>query len=433
MFEDGDDNFGDDFETYRPLPHPDDRLWRHPSEIAAEMAAQARAHAEAETRPLPIVDSEPASQVVDLSGPSVGRQLNRRVAAVIAVAAVGVAFVGVGAWWQSAPRAIDEAAIGAGGEIAERRSAEPAPVAIDPISGADLESFARAVTAAQPDLGGLELRLHQELAPALPAIQAASGDSMREGSGMIIDTNGHVVTSAGLVDGADYVLVWTADGRRWPADIIGSDPISDIALLTIEAEAALATATISIDGPIRTGQYALSIDHQADTMYIGEVLSPLGQSQVGRGDPADRIVISPGALPGAAILDHTGDVVGVANHSPGDTVYATPSIALPRIVTDLTGTGLVEHPWIGIQVDPIENTAAVVVTEVVQDSPAAQAGIRTGDVVNAIDRVGIGASESIWSLVGRHRPGEPVDFGLTRNGFDRTITVTTGSHLDAPG
>lgn len=415
--EDGLDDFG-------PVPHPDDRLWRHPSEIAAEMAARAAA-ADTPVPNVPDVPDAPSTLEVPSVGPLVATERSRqRLHRGIFITAIAVA-VGASALAAGVltARSSDE---GAAQIAIAANSTEPISMPTDGNEANTRRAVSTvAATNVAPDERELADRLHAKLAPSLPRVQAATTDGMREGSGLFVSNDGLIVTSAGLVADADYLLAWTDDGRRWHADLVAIDWFSDVAILHVEA--ASTPADFADDIELWSGQFALAIDHEGRSMQLGEVGSvSAGAPWTQPGDQSSRVSIGAPALPGSAVVDDAGRVIGMVNRAGNGAtgLHATPAWMVERVVAELLADGDADHPWLGIQaqLDPSGTQARIVA--VIEGSPADRGGLRAGDLVDAIDGVSIGASMSFWTLVQMHEPGDRIALAVTRNSERRLVWVT---------
>lgn len=388
LFVTGPDDYDDEPDEFRPVPHPDDRLWRHPSEIAAMHAA----HANAETAQVPIVSApDVASRSRVYSGLMIA-------AGIVAVGAVALT-IGV--------------VSSQGGSQVAVNAAAPRTVEVDsPVDTGTQESIASEF-AAEVDTQGEDLltaRVHDEVAASLPRITVVTSAGMREGSGMFVTESGHIVTSAGLIDSAEYVLAWTDDGQRWKAHLVASDPISDIAVIQIDSDA---WPPVSLDGgaDLWDGQYALALDHADDSISIGEVTSVT----------SPRVEIAqPAALPGSAIVDDTGAVIAMIT-ADGTNRHGTRAWMLEQVAVDLIASGYTSHNWLGLVVGDDAASDMVMVTDVIVDSPAAQADLQPGDLIDSFDGNPTPDAASLHRQVQNAEPGEAAVLTVTRDGSRRII------------
>ena len=393
------DDDDDGPEEFRPVPHPDDRLWRHPSEIAAMQAA----HANAETAQVP---------VVSLSDPAPSSRLNAglKLAAGLVVVGAGALTIGIVSSQGSSP-------------TVETSNAAPLMVALspgNPLSTERQEPVATEFTAEDSSQGEalLAARVHDQVAASLPRITAVTSAGMREGSGMFVTDNGHIVTSAGLIDSAEYVLAWTEDGQRWKAHLVATDPVSDIAVIQIES-VDWPSVSLDVGADLRDGQYALALDHDHDSIAIGEVISVTS--------PLLEVEQSV-AVPGSAIIDDTGAVIAMIIGN-GTNRHGARAWMLEQVTVDLITSGRTAHNWLGLVVSHEAATDMVVVTSVVEGSPAARAGLRNGDLIDSFDGDPIVDAASLHRQLQNAEPGEDAVLTVTRDGSRRTI-VATVTELD---
>lgn len=346
--------------------------------------------------------------VVDVGRASWGLVLHRGLLATAAVVVVGAGALAIGAL--TAPSSVDGAATNAPSTSAEPES--------------DIDTVALAAEPA-PEVT-LATRLHDEVSDALPRVQAATAAGMLEGSGAFITPEGHLITSSRLVAEADYLLVWTDDGSRWDAEVIAFDRFSDVAVLRVEQGAVTTGSFGSVafkpGAELWAGQYAIAVDHDAGSMTVGQIssLAAAAPSDV-LGDRSSRFDVEPGMAPGAAIVDDSGAIIGLVNASSHS--QATPSWMVERVASDLLRAGWTEHAWLGVHVDIDPTRTSARVLEVVPGSPAEQAGLRVGDLIDAVGDQSISTTASLWTLVQRQAPGDRVDLAVTRNGERRLIGV----------
>ena len=366
--EDGPDEF-------RPVPHPDDRLWRHPSEIAAIQAA----HANAETVKVPVV------RIAD--DPSRSRlQVGLMVAAGVVVVGAAALTIGVISATSTDTR-LDEVA------------------AIIPVSNTNLVTNFDTVFSTDAQAG---------FAASLPRIQAVTPNGMREGGGLFVTDDGYIATSAGLIDNAEYVLAWTEDGQRWKAEVIASDPASDVAVVHIDSADWPAAALGS--GAMWNGQDAHALNHDDLSISVGEITSvsaPLVE------------IDQPAALPGSAIFDDSGAVIAMVT-ADGTNRHATPAWMLEQVAIDLITSGSTTHVWLGLVVGNVATGDMVTVEQVAAGSPAAQAGLRTGDLIDSFNGTPVSSAASLHREVQHAEPGDEAVLTVTRNASRRLIIATLG-------
>ena len=262
------------------------------------------------------------------------------------------------------------------------------------------------------------------------------------GTGFIVDQVAHVVTNAHVVAGGDEFAVVFADGEERAADLVGADPISDLAVLRV-APPVPATVRFGDSTALRPGQPVLAIGSPlgafTNTVTAG-VVSALGRDLPGEPFYTNLVqhdaAINPGNS-GGPLVDYAGEVVGVNTLGIPEAqglFFAIPSNTVRRIVERLVAEGRVAYPYLGVEtrsVTPelatredlaVENGALVVA--VTPGGPAATAGVRAGDVIVAIVGEAIDERTPLVEALFAHRPGETVTVTLARDGQEREVQVT---------
>jgi len=286
--------------------------------------------------------------------------------------------------------------------------------------------------------------------PKPPVPQGGKGMPVQGlGSGFIISADGYVITNRHVVNGADKISVKLSDKREFPAKVIGSDVQSDIALLKIDAKD-LPTATIGDAGSLKVGQwvFAIGAPFGLERTATKGIVSALGRSL-----PNDTYVpfiqtdvpINPGNS-GGPLFDLTGKVVGINSQifsrSGG---YMGLSFAIPvdvamDVVAQLKADGRVTRGWMGVSLQEVTQDLArsfnlaqprgALVAEVGQNSPAATAGLKAGDIIVAYAGKPIDDSADLPPLVGATKPGASKALTVIRDGKEREIAVTLGQLPD---
>lgn len=274
------------------------------------------------------------------------------------------------------------------------------------------------------------------------------------GSGFIVDAKGIILTNAHVIDGADEVSVTLTDGRTFSGKVMGEDPATDVAVVKIEANN-LPTVTIGNSEQLKPGEWAIAIGNPLglDNTVTAGIISATGRSSSEIGVPDRRVgfiqtdaAINPGNS-GGPLLNEQGEVIGI-NTAIIDGAqglgFAVPINAAKRIGDQLISTGKVEHPYLGIQMatltpelkrklneDPdspvsVQEDQGILVLKVLEDSPAAKAGIRAGDVIQKIGSDSVSDADSVQRTVESSKIGEDLPIELRRNGQTLTIAVKPG-------
>ncbi len=282
--------------------------------------------------------------------------------------------------------------------------------------------------------------------PAQPRERTVSGI----GSGFVINANGQILTNAHVVANADVVQVSFPDGRNYEGKVLGADPVTDIAVVQIPANN-LPTVELGNSDQVRPGQWAIAIGNPLglqETVTLG-VISATDRSSSDVGVSDKRIgflqtdaAINPGNS-GGPLLNARGQVIGVNTAIIGGAQglgFAIPIDAARRIAEQLITTGKVEHPYIGVQLvaltpeirqelanNPELNlqvpaTDGILIVRVTPDSPAAQAGVRAGDVIQQINGEAVSTADAVQRLVEQN--GLQKALALTIQRGDRTLQLS---------
>lgn len=278
--------------------------------------------------------------------------------------------------------------------------------------------------------------------PSVVAILTGSG----EGSGVVWRTDGLVLTNEHVVDNASDIRIAFADGRRSPAEVVATDPLTDLALLRTERRN-LPAATFSDELP-EVGELAVAIGNPLgfeNTVTAG-IISGLQRSIPGSAAQTQALVdllqtdaaISPGNS-GGALVGGDGRILGinVAYIPPQARAvsigFAIPAPTVTDVATQLLEQGTVRHSFFGVQpaaLTPqvadllgVEPDSGVVVLEVVSGGPAAQAGIQPGDIIVSIGGEPVRSVEDFLAKFRRRNPGERIEVEFARDGTRRTVTV----------
>ena len=269
------------------------------------------------------------------------------------------------------------------------------------------------------------------------------------GSGFIIDRSGVIVTNAHVVQGASRIQVALRDGTTYPATLVGADELNDIAVLRIEARD-LPTVPLGSSRDLLLGEWVVAIGNpfgfllgnSEPSVTVG-VVSGVGRNLTGRGDGpsvyVDMIQTDASIYPGNSggpLISAAGDVIGVNSsiYSPtGGSVglgFAIPIDRARRVTEDLLAHGAIRRPWIGVKVAPAAPgasrgslTTGATIDRVVTGSPAAEAGLRAGDViVRSRDRAIRNAYDWEAELLDL-RVGERVVLQVRRGAREERFTV----------
>jgi serine protease Do len=260
--------------------------------------------------------------------------------------------------------------------------------------------------------------------------------SQAEATAVVIDPSGYLVTNQHVVEGAARLRVQLADGRELAGEVVGGDPVTDLAVVKVEATG-IPSVRLGRSEELRVGQIVLAIGNAlglpgGPTVSTG-VVSALGRPLPGSDFVFEGLIqtdaaINPGNS-GGPLVDLSGSVVGVNTAMipfAQGVGFAIPIHAVARIVEELRTKGRVIRPWMGVTIAELrpevalryglEAGSGLLVGEVVARSPAHKAGLKTGDVIT---RVGPAEVRSVRDLVGALSSfpvGSDVEIGYRRKG-----------------
>jgi serine protease Do len=261
-------------------------------------------------------------------------------------------------------------------------------------------------------------------------------------------TNNHVVGSA------SRVVVSLQDGTEYTARVVGTDDLTDLALLRIEPRGPLPTVSFGSSSALRIGQWVLAAGNPfglGGTVTSG-IISARGR-EIGAGPFDDFLqtdaAINPGNS-GGPLFNMAGEVVGISTaiYSPSGANagigFATPSDLARPVVEQLRRGGRVERGWLGVSVQDAQASEepasrgptgggrrGAVIAGVERNSPAARAGLRPGDVVTAINGERIETSRALVRNVAAAQPGQTVRLTVLREGRERELPVQVGRRPNA--
>ncbi len=257
------------------------------------------------------------------------------------------------------------------------------------------------------------------------------------GSGVIIDPSGIIVTNNHVVGHADKIVVSLTDGTELPARVVGSDELTDIAVIKVEATRTLPAVSWGDSHTVEAGDWILAAGNPfglGGSVTVG-IVSARGRD-IGAG-PFDDFLqldapINPGNS-GGPTFNMNGEVIGIntAIVSPsGGSVgigFAIPSEVAQPIVERLRNGGHVDRGWLGVSVqDQPGAGGGVSIAGVERNGPAAKAGVRAGDVVTAVNGAKVDSARNLIRAVAATPPGNSLRLTLRRQGRDMDVPVTVG-------
>ena len=266
------------------------------------------------------------------------------------------------------------------------------------------------------------------------------------GSGFIIDSNGTILTNYHVVDGAQKISVTLSDGKNYDAKVIGKDQKTDIAVIKIDAGHDLPAVTLGDSDRLEVGEWVMAIGDPfgLDHTVTSGIVSAKGR-QIGAG-PYDNFIqtdasINPGNS-GGPLINLRGEVVGINtaifSQSGGNIGigFAIPTNSIKELLPQLKDKGRVVRGYLGTTVQKMTPEIAdslglkqgrgALVADVMKGSPAARAGLKTGDVIVEFDHKEIKDSGDLPVLVARVTPGTTVSLKVLRDGKEISMPITVG-------
>jgi S1-C subfamily serine protease len=280
------------------------------------------------------------------------------------------------------------------------------------------------------------------------------------GSGLIIDRSGLILTNAHVVDKADRVTVRLKDGRTFEGKVQGADEVTDLAVVKVNAGGDLPVASLGSSSNVQVGDWAIAVGNPLgldNTVTLG-IVSTLRRTSrdVGIGNKRLEFIqtdaaINPGNS-GGPLLNAQGEVIGINTAIRGDAMgigFAIPIDRAKSIATQLQRGETVAHPFIGIGMEDLTPQLAkqinsnpnnpiripeingILVARVVPNSPAANAGIRIGDVVVQIDGQRVNNGEQLLNIVEQSRIGQTLQLKVQRGNQTQQLSIRTAQLQDA--
>ncbi|MEO1184401.1 MAG: HhoA/HhoB/HtrA family serine endopeptidase [Cyanobacteria bacterium J06636_27] len=270
------------------------------------------------------------------------------------------------------------------------------------------------------------------------------------GSGFIVNSNGEILTNAHVVDGADRVTVELKDGRKFDGQVLGEDPVTDVAVIKIDADN-LPTVPLGDSDAVQPGEAVIAIGNPLGLNYTvtSGIISATGRSSSDIGASDKRVdymqtdaAINPGNS-GGPLLSSRGRVIGMNTaiiRGAQGLGFAIPVNTVKRISQELIAKGRVDHPYLGIQMvtltpavkerlnseigNPnISTDKGVLLIRIMRGSPASQGGLKAGDVIVSINDKSVERNEDVQKLVEKSKIGQPLEIKVQRNGKTVNLRV----------
>lgn len=312
------------------------------------------------------------------------------------------------------------------------------------------DELAALASQARPAVVRLEVEKRVPLTPPLEEFLQVVGVGDRRvgrpeagasGSGVIVGATGRVLTNHHVIAGAVDITVVMADERRVAAQVIGSDPRTDVALLQLDEPGPWPTLPLGDSNAVRVGDLVLAVGSPFDfaSTFTWGIVSATSRRGVSSREIQDYIqtdaAVNPGNS-GGPLVDVRGRVIGLntaifspANEQNTGISFAIPTSMLNRVVADLEGDGRVRRAYVGLEArttlevpgEPGRHGAEIV--RIAANGPAEQAGLRRGDVIVAVQGEPVGGAEALADLVLAQAVGERAGFEVVRGGVRERVSV----------
>ncbi|MBK7403086.1 MAG: DegQ family serine endoprotease [Phycisphaerales bacterium] len=272
-----------------------------------------------------------------------------------------------------------------------------------------------------------------------------------QGSGVIIRQDGYILTNNHVVDGADDLTVRLQDGRELDAKVVGTDPDSDLAVIHIDAKN-LPAAHMGNSDSLQPGDWVVAVGNPfgLDHTVTAGIVSATGRGNMGLTTFEDFIqtdaAINPGNSGGPMVNLH-GDVIGInsairsASGGNNGVGFAIPATLAGQVADSLISSGHVERGWLGVSVQLLtpelaaslgqDESQGALVADVMPDTPAAKAGLESGDIITRVDQQSVDSPRKLMNAVASHQPGEHIKLAVDRDGSSKTVQVVLGERPGA--
>ncbi|SEW25795.1 serine protease Do [Aliiroseovarius sediminilitoris] len=285
--------------------------------------------------------------------------------------------------------------------------------------------------------------------PQMPQIPNMP-DRQGVGSGFIISSDGLIVTNNHVIDGATSVTVKFADGSEHVATVVGTDPLTDIALLDIEGSD-LPTVSFGSSKTMRVGDEVIAMGNPfglGGTVTTGIVSAKDRNINAG---PFDEFIQTDAAInrgnSGGPLFNDRGEVIGVntaifsPNGASAGVGFAVPSDLVSKIVADLQDDGQIDRGWLGVQIKPVSEEVAsalglqagqgTMIEKVMDGTPAQRAGLQSGDIILSFDGAQIDEARDLTRAVAGTAPDTLSKVQVLRKGERLTLDVTLANRATA--
>src|SRR3954452_1202400 len=336
---------------------------------------------------------------------------------------------------------------GSGSAGATRTVTAPAPAAARPAAAGTAEgarSASQIVGATRNGVVDIKVRSGGSSTPDRfggPGGNGGSQQSQAEGSGFVIDGGGHIATNQPVVDGAASIEVTFANGHKATAKVVGTDSSTDVAVIKVDApksELHPLTFADSKQVTVGSGVVAIGSPFGLEGTVTSGIVSALNRTiQAPNNFTISGAIQTDAAInhgnSGGPLLNSSGQVIGIHSQIESDSGgsdgvgFAIPSSTVQRVAQELVSGGKVAHAYLGVQLTDAASGGGATVAQTVGGGPGASAGLRTGDVVTAIEGKSADSSDALVAAVDSHKPGDQITLTVKRGGDTSQIKVKLGT------
>jgi 2-alkenal reductase len=330
-------------------------------------------------------------------------------------------------------------------EDADLSAAEPGavPAPTDRVDSAPAQVFG--------NLADTMIDAVEQVSPAVVTVISRTNQGMGSGSGVIIDADGHIITNHHVIEGASELSVLFADSSRQPATLIGSDPLSDIAVIRVSGGVP-AVATIGNSNALRPGEPVLAIGSPLGNFrnsVTSGIVSALNRSvsqfegliqtdaSINRGNSGGPLINLNGEVVGINTLVVRGDGSVFGGAQAEGLGFAVPSFIFSTVSEQLIQTGEMKYPYLGIRYTMIDSAMAIeqnlpvdngaLVAGVEPGTPAERAGLQVDDIITAVDGVSLAQDNSLRYMLTQYQPGDTVELTIRRGDEQLSVSLELGT------
>ena len=261
------------------------------------------------------------------------------------------------------------------------------------------------------------------------------GTAKAQGSGWVYDSSGRIVTNEHVVDGASSISVRFWNGKTYSATVVGTDKSTDLAVIKVNAPSSeLHPLSVGNSGDLQVGDGVVAIGSPfglEETVTSGIVSALHRAIEAPNNFTINDSIQTDAAInhgnSGGPLLNSQGQVVGVNAQIRSDSGgnegvgFAIPSNTVRSIATQLISTGKAVHAYLGVSIDSSAATAKIAAVKTA--TPAANAGLKAGDVVTAVDGTSIASGDDLTRAIDSHKPGDTITLKYRRGGSEHTVEV----------